>query len=161
MSADCLFVLRGVIDTCGIINNITCRARDLGCGVSFSPVNALLSCNQLSKCNDTVMFAPTDTCETYTADLLLNPDNYLVNGIRASAPLFDRLLLIQQLAEVSIQHADCLEIYLSEDNAYLPDYTIHQITCDQVADVLLEEYQRDTFPYQTVPCVCLYVYKAS
>lgn len=159
MSADCLFVLRHSTNLDLLRNIISNTVHRAGLGVWFTPNNGLLSCGQLVLETDTFLFEPTDAPGTIGSGLLLSPDYYSINGRKAMVPFSERAKLIQDLAQVSLLFADSLEIYISEDNPYLPDFCMREIRQDQVKNCLLCEYSKEERHFEPIPCICMRVTK--
>lgn len=157
MSADCLFVLRNVNATCELREKLEILISSCGCGVLYEPVDALIICKQVIISNTDFIFEPTDYPDSISSDLLLSHENIYINGETAALPLYTRLKTIQRFAELCIGHASPIEIYISEDNPYLPDYSLYNLTCYEIADVLYKEYQACKQPYPYIPNVHLLI----
>jgi hypothetical protein len=159
MSADCLFVVQHIADSSSILEALKKTASDFKCGIWNTPENALIVCNQIEICADSFLFEPVDSIGAISSELLLSPENYIVDGKKAEMALDNRLLFIQKLAYVSLMFSNSIDIYISEDNPYLPDYTIYKTTPDQVANILYAEYKKNEVPYKSIPSVWLHVNK--
>lgn len=153
MSADCLFILKGDIAQEECRQFIGEFAYLRGFGIWDTPSNSLLVFNQIPMDENSMMFEPTDSTDTNSSELLLCPENCAVNGIYPSLPLCERLSFIQSLAEQCLRFAESVEIYISDDNPWLPDYSRYEIPCDMIAQVLHTEYKKSMSDCIWMPCV--------
>ena len=157
MSADCLYVLRNCSYTNQLKTELSDELQKHDLGVWFTPSNALLLCTQIYITPNTFLFEPTDAPNSISSELLLSPDYYPVNDVLPTLPFEKRAALFQRLAQIGLRYADSLEIYVSEDNPYLPDYLIYDIAQDQIYDTFMLEYQKDERRVDPIPCICMRV----
>ena len=157
MSADCMVVLRKAHEVGGLKNNITVLAEGAGYGICYDPRNALLSFKQVVLEDGDFCFAPTDSSDTTNVDLLISHENHYVNGQCARLSLRERLLFIQELARNCLYFAESVEVYISEDNPFLPEYAVYKVPCDRFVEVVISEY----IPYATtshmIPSVAVHI----
>lgn len=159
MSADCLYVLQNCSHTNQLMSELSDELQKYNFGVWYAPSNSLLSCGQLHVTPNTFLFEPTDSPDSISSELLLCPDGYSVNNALPAVPFKTRAALFQKLAQIGLQYADSLEIYMSEDNPYLPDYLIYDIEQNQIFDTLIFEYQKGERLLDPIPCICMRVTK--
>lgn len=159
MSADCLFVVRNCWDSDQLQKELSAEVQRLGLGVWLAPNNALLSCGQIRVETDTFLFEPTDAPGSISTELLLYPDYYSVNGTYPALSLNKRAYIIQELAQICLNYADIVEIYMSEDNPYLPDFVSYDISQHQIRDTLILEYAKDDRRLDPIPCIYMRVTK--
>lgn len=157
MSADCLFVLRRVASVDKVRQALMAVANDSECGIWFHPCNSLLTFNQIHLEKNDFIFEPTDAVGSINSDLFLSHTGYCVNDQKATLSLEERLSIIQKFATISLMFCEHIELYISEDNPHLPDYSTYRITCDDIVSTLLCEYERNIIPVQIIPSVCLYI----
>ena len=65
--------------------------------------------------------------------------------------------IVERIAKLCGLYAEEIEIYLSEDNPYLPDYTTHNLPHFGIAELLFNEYQLCLCPYPHLPNVFLHI----
>lgn len=159
MSANCLFVVRDCSHLQQLRNEISAAVQREGLGVCFTPQNALLSCGQIRVDADTCLFEPTYMPGSISLSVLLYPDYYSVNGIRPTLPLETRINLLQRLAQICLKYVATVELYISEDNPYLPDYLVYDISQYQIRDTLILEYKKSERLLEPIPCIRMRVTK--
>ena len=157
MSADCLFVLRGATNVEKLKQKLHHFCYSHGCGLLLDPIDALIVCGQVCVEKTDFAFEVTTSCDDMSSDLLLDHDGLVINGEQATLPLHDRLMLLQNAAQVCLPYCIGIDIYLSFDNPYLPGYTFAQLECRDVADFLYNEYQKSMDPYPYIPDVHIHI----
>ena len=154
MSSMCMYVLRNTKEQEDLKRKLVFLAKSKECGIWFEPVNNLLLLQmvKLNPCD--FAFEVCDNFGSNVAELLLSYEGILVDGELAPLPLFQRLQILQDVAATCVPHTDKLEIFLSDDDPYLPDYSDYKLVCEEIADTLYEEYQKEeNSPF--LPCVHL------
>ena len=157
MSADCLFVLQKCTNFDKLKRELSDYARDKEIGVWFTPHDALLECKQIELDDKTFLFEPTDEPGSISTGLLLVPDYYSINGKKPDRPFTQRAQILQELAKIGLQYASWLEIYISEDNPYLPDYTMYTIEPNEIMALLMREEVKIDRRLEPIPCICIRV----
>lgn len=157
MSADCLFVLRSCVDRDELKQTLSAYAQKMGIGLWFDPQDALLVFNQIALDDETFLFEPTNGPHTLDSGLLLVPDYYAINEEKPNRPFAQRAEILQELGQIGLRFASSLEIYISEDDPYLPDYTMYVVEQDKIMDVLLQEAEKSERHLEPIPCICIYV----
>lgn len=154
MSAKCIFILRNTELTGLRKRRLRIHAMNKKCGINFMPQSALLSLNQIKQQASDTVFELCDTFQANEASLLLSYENYSVNGKKAKQPLQNRLQIIHSFAVICLSYADCVEIYISDDNPAISDYVVYKIPCDKIINTIYNEYQSDT-ETPILPCIRL------
>ena len=157
MSADCLFVLQKCTNPVELKHALSDYGKKENIGFWFDPHDGLLEYKQIALDNKTFLFEPTNGPDTIDSGLLLVPDYYSINEEMPNRPFQQRAKILQELGKIAIRFASSLEIYISEDNHYLPDYTIYNVTKDEIMDVLLFESAKDERRIEPIPCICIRV----
>lgn len=157
MSADCMFVLRKVHEVERLKKNITALAEATGYGIWYNPRNALMCFNQVVLEDGDFCFAPTDSPDTTNVDLLISHENDYINGKSATRSLRERLLFIKELAKRSLCFAEGVEVYISEDNPFLPEYTVYEVPCDRFDEVVICEYTPYATTSHAIPSIVIHV----
>ena len=144
MSHFCVFILRRV-ECLEHLKKLLCSCADKHeCGVYFNPKNGLLAMNNFKLKQNDFVFIATDKMNSDDASLLLSYDGMTVNGMRPVYPLARRLKAIQEMAKISIDSSSSVDIYLSDDNPFLPDYISYTVSYNQIADILFQEYKKES-----------------
>ena len=152
MSRFCVFILRKVNSLENLQKKLYSFATNKECGVYFNPKNAMLLTNNFEIQADDVVFLVTDKANTNDASLLLSYDEMITNGKKPALPLKRRLELIQEIAEICTLYSNTVDIYLSDDNPFLPDYIKYTISTSHIAESIFEEYEKEKIsPF--IPCV--------
>ena len=155
MSADCLFIIRNIHRTDELKKLLVSFAKDRGIGVSFHPIDNLLIFNQIHIAVWDFVFSPADsfTCSNSVAELLncyMDPSqSKTVEKIIA-----ERTEVFQAITDICMHYTAELEIYISEDNPFLPDYSIYVVEANQVANTLFELFRQSI---GVLPDICLLV----
>lgn len=157
MSADCLFVLRSTTHVETLKQGLQCFCCSQGCGLLLDPVDALIVCGQVRVEKTDFAFEVTNSCNDMSSDLLLGHDGHVVNGKQATLSLHDRLMILQNIAQVCLPFCIGIDIYISYDNPFLPEYTVAQLECRDVALFLYHEYQKSKNPYPFIPNVHIHI----
>ena len=92
-----------------------------------------------------------------SSDLLLGHDGHVFNGKQATLSLRDRLMLLQNITQVCLQFCIGIDLYISYDNPYLPEYIVGQLECRDVANYLYHVYQKSKDPYPFIPNVHIHI----
>lgn len=158
MSADCLFVLRKCTNPDKLKIALLDYAKTEKIGLWFDPQNGLLECKQILMEDATFLFEPTSGVHTIDSGLLLVPDAYSINGELPSRPFPQRAQIIQDLGKIGMQFAASVEIYISDDNPFLPDYRIYVVTPDEIKKVLLYEEGKVERQREPIPCILIQVF---
>lgn len=158
MSANCIFVVRNAkqIDRlrCVLVNLAKAKA----CGIGFEPMNGLLATQSIGLNLSDFVFEVCDDFVSNVAELLLSYEGYIVNGRKSPLSLLQRMEILQDIALTCQPYGEKLEIYLGDNNPYLPDYTVCRLAYTDVANALFKEYQKDSVtPF--IPCIHLIVEK--
>ena len=161
MSADCLFILRKAKEL-GTLRKILLEfEKRTGYGIRFDLTDNLLECSPLTvNQNDFVLF-PCESVEVEYSELLLGYDDVRYNGFSPVAPLEERMQSIQELVEVCLPFSEYVEVYISDDDPCLDDYTSYDISSINVAEVLVKEYRQVPLSNFALPCVHLIVRNAN
>ena len=158
MSSSCMFVLRNAKEQDYLRRKLIHLATLNKCGICCEPTNDLLSMRSVKMYPYDFAFEVCDSFDNHVAELLLSYEGTIINGEQASLPLFQRLQILEAFALICIPYTEELEIYLGDNNPYLPDYSTYKLMCTEIAKVLYKEYQKDsTTPF--IPCVHLVVEK--
>lgn len=156
MSSNCMYVLRNVKKQEYLRGKLVDLARSKKCGICFEPMNGLLAAQsvKLNLCD--FAFEVCDSFDDNVAELLLGYEGDIINGEQAILPLFQRLQILQEVALTCAPHTEILEIYLGDNDPYLPDYSNYRLACTDITDILYKEYQMERF-YPFIPCVHLII----
>ena len=144
MSHFCVFILRRVECLEYLKELLYSCASKHKCGVCFNPKNGFLAMNNFKIQNKDFIFIATDKMNSDDASLLLSYDGMTVNGMLPVYPLMKRLKAIQEMAKISIYSSHSVDIYLSDDNPFLPDYISYTVSYNQIADILFQEYKKES-----------------
>lgn len=156
MSSNCMYVLRNAKEQEYLRYKLVYLAKTKKCGICCEPMNDLLATQSVKLNSCDFAFEVCDSFDNNVAELLLSYEGDIINGEQAGLPLFQRLQILQEVALTCVPHAEMLEIYLGDNNPYLPDYSDYRLACTDIADTLYEEYQRDSStPF--IPCVHLII----
>lgn len=157
MSEMCLFVLRDARRSEETKKKLLDFAVAGGYGVWFDPINSLTMENKIDDVENCILFEATDAPDRFISSDLVGPDLYSMDGQIIGPPLLSRLHFLQELAGCSLQFSEKVDIFLSFDDAYLPDYATYDIPCDAVAETLYAEYEKVDFS-PLLPCVHLIIH---
>ena len=157
MSADCLFVLRSATYVEKLKHRLQLFCYSHGCGLLLDPIDALITCGQVRVEKTDFAFEVTNSCNDMSSDLLLGHDGHVFNGKQAILSLHDRLMLLQNITQVCLQFCIGIDIYISYDNPYLPEYIVAQLECRDVANYLYHVYQKSKDPYPFIPNVHIHI----
>ena len=157
MSADCLFVLRGATCVEILKQRLWLFCHSHGCGLLLDPVDALIVCGQVRVEKTDFAFEITNSCNDMSSDLLLGHEGQIFNGKQATLSLHDRLMLLQKVSQVCLQFCKGVDIYISYDNPYLPEYIAVQLESCNVAEFLYHVYQESKDPYPYIPDVHIHI----
>ena len=70
-----------------------------------------------------------------------------VNGRTHPLPFAERMMTIQQVARIALKYSDEVELFLSDDNPYLPEFYCCDTPCQHVANALCLQYCECHAPY--------------
>lgn len=160
MSADCLFVLRRVAYVEKLEQRLHHFCYSHGSGLLLNPLDALIACGQVCVEKNDFAFEVTNSCNDMSSDLLLAHDGHIFNGKQSTSPLYDRLMLLQNITQLCLQFCVGIDIYISDDNPFLPEYIVAQIECHDVANFLYHVYQKSKIPYPFIPSVHIHIDKS-
>ena len=159
-NAGCMFALRGVKDLPILQDKLISFAKARQFGLCFEPVNNLLLEDIVKIDTHDFVFEVCDCFDHSDASWLLCHEWFeeeATGGALGSMPLLQRLQIIQDAASICVSYAKSVEIYLSEDDPYLPGYTKYRLPCSEIANVLYKEYQNDELLKTVVPEVYIMV----
>jgi hypothetical protein len=151
-----MYILRNVRKYEALTDELIQFAKNKGFGLCFDPMNGLLSAQSVKLHPCDFAFEVTDSFDYNIAELLLSYEGYFINGVQASIPFSQRMQILQDVTSLCVSYSDMLEIYLGDNNPYLPDYITFRLRSTEVAEVLSAQYQKDdTNPF--VPCIHLII----
>ena len=156
MSANCMYVLRNAKEQEYLKCKLLYLAKSKKFGICCEPMNDLIATQSVKFNPCDFAFEVCDSFDNNVAELLLSYEGDIINGVKAHLPLAQRLRILQEVALTCVPYAEMLEIYLGDNNPYLPDYSNYRLACIDIADTLYKEYQMDRFsPF--IPCVHLII----
>lgn len=138
----CLFLIRDIREVDSLRKDLVALAASVNFGIDFNPHDTLLVEHQISLQTWDFVFMLCDSFEFPSCDLVLYPDGYPTNGWEHPLSFNERMLTIQQVAEIALQYSDEVELFLSDDNAYLPEFIDINAPCQAVAKTLCLEYDK-------------------
>lgn len=151
-----MYVLHNVKERDYLQDKLTYQVKSRKCGICFEPTNDLLSTQAVKVYPDDLIFELCDGLDNNVAELLLSYENQIINGKQAALSLPQRLQILEDIALMCVPHTERLEIFLGDNNPYLPDYFTCKLTCAEISETLYNEYQKDsTTPF--IPCVHLVI----
>lgn len=157
MSSICMYVLRNVEEQGCLRCNLGKLAKSKNCGICCDQMNTLLATKSVILNPSDFAFEVCDSFESNVAELLLSQEGVAINGEYPILPLYQRLQILQEVASTCIPYVDTLEVYLSDNNPYLPDYSDYRVACTDIADILYKEYRNQDPTDVCIPCVHLIV----
>lgn len=136
--------------------NLVSFAGTAGYGVNFHPFDILLIHHQIPLQAWDFVFLLCDSFEYLeSCDLVLYPKGYPTNGREHHLSFEERMMVIQQIAEIALNYSNEVELFLSDDNPHLPDFVDLNIPCKAVASTLCQQYRQHTeinYPFE-IPSV--------
>ena len=138
----CLFLIRDIHEVDSLRKDLVTFVKSVKFGVDFHPFDELLlTCRQISLKTWDFVFEVCDSFEfSSSCDLVLYPDAHPTNGREHPLSFNERMMVIQQVAEVALKYSDEVELFLSDDNPYLPEFIVKNVPCQTVAKTLCLEY---------------------
>lgn len=144
----CLFLIRGVQKIDCLRKDLVSFAMSVNFGINFYPIDILLTHHQISLQTWDFVFSLCDSFELLgSCDCVLYPEGAPINAREHPLPFKERMLAIQQIAEIALQHCGEVELFLSDDNPYLPDFVVCNASCQHVAETLEAHYTQSELPY--------------
>ena len=140
---DCLFVIRNVQSVDRLKQDLLRFSRENNYTINFSPVSNLISEKSIILSDSALVFEPLDSDDPNSFSLLLGYDNISINGRLPDRPLKQRLKFIQELAELCTKSACNAEIFISDGNAFLPDFQKLSISPKDIADSVYLLYKQN------------------
>lgn len=139
MSADCTYVIRNICLTDNLKKDLVEYVRRHGRGITFNPVNNLVICHQLNLGIWDIAFSPSDSL-----DFLNSVVDLLDCGIDFDGKSFikkdikDKVSFFCGFTGICLDYTEEVELYISEDNSYLPDYSVFDVEIDNLSGMLME-----------------------
>ena len=99
----------------------------------------------------------SDTEEDDGFGVFMEFDDYAINGIKPSAPLAERLLILQNVICISMRYSDKVEIFLEDNHPILNEYETFYISPTMVAKTLEEAYEKEPLWSPYVPDIHLII----
>ncbi len=152
MSYKCLFAIQNTANPDALKKEVTICAKNNHCGVFWEPKIALLHYNCVYFDGYALVFAVSDSFQYDDASMLLSYDGDFINDQTPKLPLKERMTIIQDLSQACFRFTEKVEIFISEDNPYLPDYEKCEVAKDMIASVLFSYYSKN-FAMLELPCV--------
>lgn len=150
----CLFLIRDIDAVDPLRKDLVFFAKSNNFGVDFHPFDILLTHHQIPLKTLDFVFSLCDSFEHLgSCDCVLYPEGAPVNGRTHPLSFAERMMTIQQVAEIALQYSCEVELFLSDDNPYLPDFAVFDIPCQQVANTLCLQYQHCRYQAYNIPSV--------
>ena len=156
----CLFLIRDIYAVDSLRKELVSFVKSKDFGVDFHPFEILLAHHQISLDTMDFVFSLCDSFEYVSCDCVLYPEGSPVNGRTHPLTFAERMMTIQQVAEIVLRYSCEVELFLSDDNPYLPDFTVFDIPCQQVADTLCLQYQHCRYQAYNIPSVHMKIRRA-
>ncbi len=128
-----------------------------GRGIHFNLDDAFCEMPYLSLDIADVLFELSDTEEDDGFGVFMEFDDYAINGIKPSAPLAERLLILQNVICISMRYSDKVEIFLEDNHPILNEYETFYISPTMVAKTLEEAYEKEPLWSPYVPDIHLII----
>ena len=121
-------------------------------GVDFHPVDYMLTHYQIRLKTWDFVFSLSDAFDDTFCDLLVSPEGVPFNGIEHPLPFAERMAAIQHTAEIALKYCDEVELFLDDDGSDLQNFTDFNVSCQNVAEILCQQYDLLRLPID-VPSV--------
>ena len=148
----CLFLIRDIHAVDSLRESLVSFASSINFGIDFHPFDILLTDRQLSLQTWDFVFSLCDSFEYTSCDCVLYPEGAPVNGRIHHLIFEERMMSIQHIAEIALKYSEEVELFLSDDNPYLPEFVDYTAPCQQVANILCLQYSKCQLPYD-IPSV--------
>ena len=140
----CLFLIRNIYIIDSLRRDLVSFVNVVNFGIDFHPFDEmLLTEHQISLQTWDFVF---ELCDSFkypgSCDLVLYPEGYPTNGREHHLSFEERMMTIQQVAEIALKHCDEVELFLSDDNPYLPSFVNLNTPCQDVAKTLCLQYMQ-------------------
>lgn len=155
----CLFVIRDIDTIDSLRKDLVSFATTKNFGVDFHPQDILLTHRQIQLQTWDFVFSLCDSFVYSSCDCVLYPEDAPVNNRTHLLSFAERMLTIQQVAGIALKYSDTVELFVSDDNPYLPDFYVCDAVCPQIADILCWQYSKCQVPYD-IPSVHLKIRNA-
>ena len=138
MSALCMILLRNT--RFKNYNILLDFVQAQGYGVDTKPQNSLLAENPNLRRKQDLVLELTDSPNSDCCELLIGYDNCSYNGLIPQQPMVTRMKFIQDVLGECLKLCKNVELFISDDNGCVKDYTEHHTQVSDVANKLLCEY---------------------
>ena len=154
----CLFLIRDIHATDSLREKLVAYVKTQNFGVDFHPFDGLLIYRQIPLQTWDFVFSLCDSFEYVSCDCVLYPEGYPTNGREHHLFFRERMMVIQHIAEKTLEYSDEVELFLSDDNPYLPEFVDFNVSCQHVAETLCEQYSHYIYPFD-IPSVHLVIHR--
>ena len=155
----CLFLIRDIDTVDGLRKDLVNLAKSVNWGVDFHPFDILLTHYQIHLQTWDFVFSLCDSFELAgSCDLVLYPEGSPFNGREHPLAFKERMMAIQHTAEIALKYSDKVELFLSDDNPWLPEFTVCELPCHHVAETLCQHYSGCELPYE-IPFIHMKIHK--
>lgn len=155
--AVCFIIVRSVSDKCLLMDALFQYVHAEGRGIHFNPKDAFCEMPYLSVNAADILFELYDTEDDDGFGVFMEFDDYAINGIKPSAPLTERLLILQNAICISMRYSNKVEVFLEDNHPTLDEYEMYYISPTMVAETLKEAYEKEPLWSPYVPDVHLIV----
>ena len=149
---DLIFIARNVNSVMALKEKLNSVASARCYSICFSPDCSLLLEGSVEYGDTDLTFEPFDAVESGGFSMLMVHDDVSINGRHPDSPLIERLSFIQELAQQCVCFSEKVELYLSDNNGFLPDFIHFDISVYDVAQVIYGEYKKNRI-MKTIPNV--------
>lgn len=155
----CLFLIRDFDTVDSLQKELVTFVKSKDFGVNFHPVDVLLTERQISLSAVDFVYSLCDSFEYIDSyDCVLYPEGAPYNGREHRLSFTERMMTIQQAAEIALKYTDEVELFVSDDGAYLPEFAVFELPCQHVAETLSLQYCGCELPY-AIPSVHMKIHK--
>ena len=154
----CMFLIRDIDEVDSLRKDLVSFAKSKDFGVDFHPFDILLTHYQIPLQTWDFVLSLCDSFEYTSCDCVLYPEGSPVNGRTHLLSFAERMMTIQQTAEIALKYSNAVELFLSDDNPYLPEFIEFDTSCQQVAKILCLQYCKCQEPYP-IPSVRMKIHK--
>ena len=144
----CLFLIRDIHEVDSLRKDLVSFATYVNFGIDFNPYDPLLNKYQISLQTWDFVFMLCDSFELFSCDLVLYPEGHPTNGWEHPLSFNERMMSIQQVSEIALKYSDEVELFLSDDNPYLPEFIDINVPYQAVARTLSLEYDKCHEPHE-------------
>ena len=144
----CMFLIRDLHTVDPLRNDLVSFVKSVKLGVDFHPVDYMLTHYQIRLQTWDFVFSLSDSFDDTFCDLLVSPEGVPFNGIEHPLPFKERMAAIQHTAEIALKYSDEVELFLSDDNPNLADFTDFNVSCQNVAEILCQQYELLRLPFE-------------